>query len=141
MGSRRKARELALQTLYLIDITSLPANKAFDGILRGQEMDGKTLAFSKSLVEGAKTNADLLDQTIMKYSENWEIKRMAALDRNLLRLGAYEIIFETDTPVSVIIDEAVEMAKTFSTQDSGKFVNGILDKIKNERNQKINTSS
>ena len=73
-----------------------------------------------------------LDALIKKYAQNWEMDRMAALDRNLLRLGAYEIIFELDTPVSVIIDEAVEMAKAFSTPDSGKFVNGILDRIRKD---------
>ncbi len=79
------------------------------------------------------THRSLLDQLIAKYAENWEIGRMAAIDRNVLRLAAFELLNELDTPVSVVIDEAVEIAKTYSTQDSGKFVNGILDKIKAER--------
>jgi N utilization substance protein B len=72
---------------------------------------------------------------VQAYAANWELKRMAALDRNILRLAAYELIYELDTPETVIINEAVEIAKAYSTDDSGKFVNGILDKLKSQRNK------
>lgn len=133
MGSRRKGRELALQALYLADISDLPEQRAFRSLTRGGHIDDKGKEFAEALAAGALAQIEKLDEVIKKYAQNWDIKRMAALDRNILRLGAYEILFETDTPVSVIIDEAVEIAKTFSTAESGKFVNGILDRIKDER--------
>jgi N utilization substance protein B len=85
------------------------------------------------LARGALAHRPALDAVIAKVAENWEIGRMAAIDRNILRLAAFELMHSLETPVSVVIDEAVEIAKTYSTQDSGKFVNGILDKIKTER--------
>lgn len=133
MGVRRKGREFALQMLYLVDVTKLPAEKIVDGVTAGENLDEKSVAFARDLAFGALNNKTALDELIKKYAKNWEMERMAALDRNILRMGAYEIVYQTDTPVSVIIDEAVEIAKTFSTPDSGKFVNGILDKIKLER--------
>lgn len=133
MGARRKGREYALQALYLTDITGVGAEKAFASVTQTDELDPRTREFAKNLTVGAVDNRKQLDEMIKKYAQNWEIGRMAALDRNILRLGAYELMFELDTPISVIIDEAVEIAKTFSTADSGKFVNGILDKIKGER--------
>ena len=135
MGSRRKGRELALQALYLADISDLPEQRAFRSLVRGGQIDDKGKEFAEALAAGALAQIEKLDEMIRKYAQNWDIKRMAALDRNILRLGAYEILFETDTPVSVIIDEAVEIAKTFSTAESGKFVNGILDRIKDERKE------
>ncbi len=133
MGVRRKGRELALQALYLVDVAKFPAIKAINTILSGADVEPQIAAFARKLAEGAGGRMDELSELVMKYAKNWELNRMAALDRNILRLGAYEILFETDTPISVIIDEAVEIAKEFSTDDSGKFVNGILDKLKNER--------
>ena len=133
MGARRKAREYALQALYLADITDLTMEKALDGVLKSNDIEEKIKTFAKKLATETFAQRETLDQAIVKYSENWEMSRMAVLDRNLIRLGAYELLNELDTPVSVIIDEAVEMAKIFSTEDSGKFVNGILDKIKREK--------
>jgi len=133
MGSRRKSREFALQALYLADVCKMPLEQALNRITYGGNVEKPILAFAKTLGKGTIENQAELDEAIKKYAKNWEMTRMAALDRNILRLGAYEILYEKDTPVSVIIDEAVEIAKTFSTDDSGKFVNGILDKIKLER--------
>lgn len=134
MGTRRKGREVALQILYLADVSKVAPEKALRSVTKGEEeIDDKTIEFARSLSFGAIEHQAKLDEMIKKYTRNWEIGRMAALDRNILRLGSYELLFETGTPVSVIIDEAVEIAKTYSTADSGKFVNGILDKIKGER--------
>ena len=133
MGLRRKAREMALEVLYLCDVSSLSREKAMVGVLKSSDLDSKTKIFMNRLIEGVLDKRETLDNIIIKYSENWEMKRMAALDRNILRLGSYELLYEKETPVSVVIDEAVEIAKSFSTPDSGKFVNGILDKVKNER--------
>jgi transcription antitermination protein NusB len=136
MGTRRKGREFALQALYLADLTKLTQDKAFRCLTYGGSVDDKVRDFARDLAAGTTREAERLDEVIRKYAQNWDIARMAALDRNILRLGAYEILFELDTPVSVIIDEAVEIAKEYSTADSGKFVNGILDRIKDERKKK-----
>ncbi len=133
MGARRQGREFALQSLYLTDVSNITPEKALAGVLHGQEVDEKIQAFARRLTLGTIENRPALDDLIKKYARNWELERMAALDRNILRLGAFEMLHELDTPISVIIDEAVEIAKTYSTDDSGKFVNGILDKIKTER--------
>lgn len=133
MGARRKAREYALQALYLVDITSLTMEKALRGVMKADEIEEKTKEFATTLATQAHAHRQELDATIVKYTENWEMSRMAVLDRNLLRLGAYELMYQPETPISVIINEAVEIAKDFSTEDSGKFINGILDQIKRER--------
>lgn len=133
MGARRKGRELALQALYLVDVAKFPGEKAINTILSGADVETQIATFARKLANGAASKWDEITAHIVNNAKNWELSRMAALDRNILRLGIYEILYELDTPVSVIIDEAVEIAKEFSTDDSGKFVNGILDKIKNER--------
>jgi N utilization substance protein B len=135
MGIRRKSREMALQYLYLIDAAKLEPEEAKKALFSSDRMPDKIREFGVHLGEGAFTHRDELDALITKYAENWEMKRMTAVDRNLMRLSAFELVFELETPISVIIDEAVEIAKTFSTEESGKFVNGILDKIKSERKQ------
>ncbi|MCG3203398.1 MAG: Transcription antitermination protein NusB [Elusimicrobia bacterium] len=135
MGARRKGREYALQILYLMDIARLDQEKAIRAVLYGAQPEKQIADFSRRLVEGTALVMEKLDGLIQKCAKNWELKRMAALDRNILRLGAFELLHELETPVSVIIDEAVEIAKIFSTDESGKFVNGILDKIKNERQE------
>lgn len=133
MGSRRQSRVFALQTLYLMDTCTLSFDDAFGIIWYKQHEPEKIRSFAHELAEGASSNLEYLDSLIVQYAENWELKRMASIDRNILRLSAYELIYCTNTPVSVVIDEAVEIAKEYSTPDSGKFVNGILDKIKNDR--------
>ena len=133
MGVRRQGREFALQALYLSDLTKLTSEEALRRLQSGEKLNPKAIEFAQTLIQGTEANKKDLDTLIKKFSQNWDIKRMANLDRNILRLGTYELLHEKDTPVSVIIDEAVEIAKTYSTNDSGKFVNGILDKIKNNR--------
>ena len=93
----------------------------------------KTREFARRLAQGALDHQPAIDAVIRKYAENWEMSRMAAIDRGVLRLAAYELVHEIDTPINVIINEAVEIAKIYSTAESSKFVNGILDKIKLER--------
>lgn len=133
MGLRRQAREAALQILFLSDIAHLSGERAAAIIWAGADFPPRAKHFADALAEGTLKHRPEIDHLIAKYAENWEIGRMAAVDRNVLRLAAFELLHELETPVSVVIDEAVEIAKTFSTQDSGKFVNGILDKIKTER--------
>lgn len=133
MGVRRQAREAALQILYMMDIAKMPLGDASNMIWGGVDLPPKAKEFADMLARGTSEQRPTLDQIIVKYAANWELHRMAAIDRNLLRLASYELLHHSDTPISVVIDEAVEIAKSFSTLDSGKFVNGILDKIKLER--------
>jgi transcription antitermination protein NusB len=133
MGTRRQSRESALQILYLMDVGGLSLEDAARVYWRDNPMPLRARAFADELARGAAGKLKELDALIVKYAENWELSRMAAVDRNILRMAAYELVHHLDTPVSVAIDEAVEIAKAYSTQDSGKFVNGILDKIKLER--------
>ncbi len=133
MGARRQAREAALQILYLVDVGNFSPEEAAKALWRDNPLPPRARTFADELAAGAAGRLKELDAFITKYAENWELSRMAAVDRNILRLAAYELLSHKDTPVSVVIDEAVEIAKAYSTQDSGKFVNGILDKIKLER--------
>jgi N utilization substance protein B len=133
LGSRRLGREAALQVLYLKDV-SRNTLKAFpEPVWSADPLTPKTLEFAQRLAQGASFHQSAIDPLIKKYAENWEISRMAAIDRCILRLAAYELLHELDTPINVIINEAVEIAKKYSTGESSKFVNGILDKIKLER--------
>ena len=91
-----------------------------------------TRIFADKLIRGVLENRDSLDQQIQQHAQNWDLNRMAVVDRNILRLAIYEMLFRDDIPPIVSINEAVDVAKKYSTQDSGKFVNGILDKIKSE---------
>jgi N utilization substance protein B len=132
MGSRRQAREMALQALYLHDTCGYEQDKALRAVTEENHPDAVN-AFCRHLVEGVLGREPEIDAILSKYTENWDLRRMASVDRNILRLSAFEILSDHETPVSVIIDEAIEIAKTYSTEDSGKFVNGILDKVKQER--------
>ena len=132
MGSRREGREMALQVLYLSDTCSLEPEEALKSAVNDQ-IPRPVQVFCAHLVAGVHEQRGAIDKILAQYAQNWDLKRMAVIDRNILRLSTYEILNDLDTPLSVIIDEAIEIAKTYSTEDSGKFVNGILDKIKAER--------
>ena len=133
MSTRRQARECALQMLYTFDNCQMDEKnifKCFDEIL---PVESAYREFAVNIFRGVCSYQDRIDSLIEKYADNWEIDRMATIDRNIMRIAAYEMLYTKDTPVSVIIDEAVEIAKRFSNKDSSKFVNGILDKLKDER--------
>lgn len=132
-GSRRQSREAALQVLYLKDVSRNQLDRIPERAWSDEPLDSKSRAFAGHLAEGALSHQESLDRMIEKYAQNWNLGRMAAIDRCLLRLAAFELVYEIDTPINVIINEAVDIAKKFSTSESGKFVNGILDKIKLER--------
>ncbi len=134
MGSRRHAREIALQMLYLCDNCRCTPTDARNSILNGLgSLPQAVRSFSLQLFDGIAGKKEELDAIIEQSAENWEMNRMACIDRNILRLAAFEITDMKDTPINVIINEAVEIAKRFSTDDSGKFVNGILDNMKTAR--------
>jgi len=135
MRKRTLAREFALQVLYQLDITGDNCDTALDNFwLHAEEnIEQSVKDFTALLVRGVAENLNLLDTKITQYAANWHLKRMAVVDRNILRLSCYELIFRTDIPPKVSINEAVDLAKKFSGVEAGKFVNGILDKIKQEK--------
>jgi len=133
MGKRRKGRELALQLLYQLDVQGegSPAPH-FDEFWTRHPVDAEVRDFAEALVRGTKLHEAKIDELISQYAEHWELERMAVVDRNILRAGIFEILWATDVPPKVAINEALEVAKKFSTQESSRFINGILDRIHKE---------
>ena len=130
MGKRTKARECAVQMLYQWDLTREPMDRVIGLFWQVRSSTEETKGRAERLVRGAQAVVGSLDEAITKASTNWRFERIAAVDRNILRIGAYELMKEPETPASVIIDEAVEMAKRFGEADSPSFVNGVLDAIR-----------
>ena len=127
---------MVLQALYLSDISKLPASEAFTGVIIGKDgLDEVSEKFGRELVEGTIRHKQEIDAFIQTTAENWEMSRMAAVDRCILRLASYELLHHPETPISVVIDEALEIAKKYSSENSASFINGILDKIKSKRPQ------
>lgn len=130
MRKRTKAREYALKILYAIDITGKDPDKCIEDFWSGnEEPDKEVKGFTDSIVMGVYENRAQIDKVITEYATNWELKRMAVIDRNVLRAAAYELLFRDDIPPKVAINEAIDVAKKYGDKDSGKFVNGVLDKI------------
>jgi transcription antitermination protein NusB len=131
-GTRHKARECALQMLFAADIVKVQdryVTAPFWNELGDPALDDKTREFSDRLVLGALKNLEFIDEKIKTRAEHWRIERMALVDRNVLRLAVYEFLYE-DTPHTVVINEALEIARRFSTFEATQFINGILDAIK-----------
>ncbi len=131
---RTKARELALQLLFAIETSQSDSDEVIS--IFWQEYKNtlpEIKEFAEILIRGVSKSLSKIDAMIASHLDNWEFSRIAIVDRNILRLGIFELLEIKDTPKAVVINEAVELAKTFSTQDSPKFINGILDKIMGER--------
>ncbi|GAB4137776.1 MAG: transcription antitermination factor NusB [Planctomycetaceae bacterium] len=128
MTRRRRAREVCLQMLYQTDVNPDVSAETVRELIREQIASSAMREFCWELFAGVMESRPLLDDRIQSVAENWSLKRMAPTDRNTLRLGAFEILF-TETPKSVVINEAVELARKFGTDQSPQFVNGILDKL------------
>ncbi len=133
MGTRREGREICLQYLYLWDICGLKPQEITS--LTKSVKDPQAFEFADKLLEEITAKQANIDQTIEQNALNWKLSRMAAVDRNILRIATLELLHMPETPIKVIINEAVEIAKKFSTDESGKFVNGVLDKIAKLRDQ------
>ena len=133
MKKRTRARELTLQFLYQLDLRGDELFAEARDYLRAEERDGETTRFAMRLIEGTWENWEEIDRTIQSVAQNWNIARMAVIDRNVLRLGTYELVHCPDIPPKVAINEAIELGKRFSTANSGAFINGILDKIMNRK--------
>lgn len=134
MGRRRLSREIVLQALYLVDSSKVGPSEAFLIVTaKLEERDLKVLVFAQEILHGTAKERAALDERIQAHATNWAIERMAVVDRTILRMAAYELIHRPETPVSVVIDEALEIAKKYSSEDSSRFINGILDKLKQYR--------
>jgi transcription antitermination factor NusB len=129
---RTRARELVLRALYLIDVRGPEALAEVPAFFAAKTNDPDVLAFARQVFDGIVEHRDELDAKIANVAENWQIHRMAVIDRNLLRLGTFEFTHLADVPPKVSINEAIDLAKRYSTADSGAFVNGILDKLRTE---------
>lgn len=137
MRKRTKARECALKILYAVDITKDEPKKCIDIFWRDHEdTEAETRDFANQLVLGVSKNIDLINKVITRYATNWQLKRMAVIDRNILRFATYELLFMEEIPPKVSINEAIDIAKKYGDKDSGKFVNGILDKINKTESKK-----
>ena len=134
MLERTRARRQALQILYQRDVTGETVNRILAQKIYSLE-DGEPDGFCIELVEGVERYSDGIDATISEVSQNWVLSRMPFVDRNILRLATYEILYDTEVPPSVAINEAVELAKVYGGDDSSKFVNGVLGKIALKRVQ------
>jgi N utilization substance protein B len=129
MGSRRKARELALQMLFQFDMSGNPPAVILTTFEELQKVKPPVRDFAAKILEGTVSHIDEIDAMIVQQADNWRLSRMAVVDRNIIRMSIYEFLHEPDTPKLVIIDEAIEIAKKFGTQKSSQFINGILDGI------------
>ena len=129
MGMRTKARECAFQMLYQWDITREPMDRVAGLFWQVRTATPETKTMAERLARGGQAEVASLDEAIAAASTNWRFERIAAVDRNILRIAAYELMKEPQTPSKVIIDEAVEMAKRFGEADSPPFVNGVLDAV------------
>lgn len=129
MGRRREARRRAALILYQADVSARPAAEVLEERV---ELGEALPRFTRELVLGVEERLAELDALIGRFAEGWTVERMAAVDRALLRLAAYEILYREDVPAAVAIDEAVTAAKELSTEDSGRFVNGVLGRIARE---------
>jgi N utilization substance protein B len=130
MGSRRKARELALQMLFQWDLGRHSPEHVISSFLEAQKVDADVAYFARALFEGTVAEVEVLDRRVRQHAEHWRLERMAAVDRNLLRLALYELLHCPDTPPAVVINEALEIARRYSGKDSVEFVNGVLDAIR-----------
>ncbi|MBI1952952.1 MAG: transcription antitermination factor NusB [Candidatus Omnitrophica bacterium] len=128
-GRRSRAREAALKILYQLDITKDPPEEGLAIFLKNHRVPVSSRAFLEALVRGTAGHLAEIDSLLSKYATNWSLNRMAVVDRNILRLAAFELLFGNETPPKVAINEAVELAKRFGSPDSSKFVNGVLDSL------------
>lgn len=129
MGIRREGRELALQALYSMDLNPLEMRTTLQLFRENVKTKGNVRAFAEDLVAGVITHRQEIDRLIEEKSKNWAISRMGKVDLNILRLAAFELNYRNDIPKNVTINEAIEVAKKFGTEESPSFVNGILDEL------------
>jgi transcription antitermination protein NusB len=128
--SRSRCRELALQFLYQAEFAGPDRPEALEQFWHHFQAEGAPPAYLKTLVEGVAAHLEEMDVFIVRYSEHWRLERMTVVDRNLLRLAIFELVYQPHIPPKVVINEAVEMAKRYGSETSGAFINGIMDQVR-----------
>lgn len=129
MGARTSGREAALQMLFALEASGDEIERVISGYWRETPGDPEGRDYADTVARGAAAELAAVDEAVRKASTNWRLERMARVDRNVLRLGAWELLRSRAVPRAVILDEAVELAKRFGSEDSGAFVNGVLDRV------------
>lgn len=132
MSKRSRAREVALQLLFQFDANAKAPAEAVEPFARQRLREPGLVKFCMALYQGVTEHVKEIDRRLALAAENWRVPRMAAVDRNVLRMGAYELLFQPDTPPAAAIDEAIELARRFGAADSSSFVNGVLDRLRRE---------
>ena len=133
MARRRRSREMAVKVLYQADLSGVSITEAFQIFCEHFGGSEASKLFAKELLDGIHAHLDQINSLISQFSEHWRLDRMSMVDRNVLRLAIYELLCRPDIPAKVSINEAVELGKKFGTEDSGAFVNGILDNVARDR--------
>jgi N utilization substance protein B len=128
-GTRHKARTIALQALYEVDSVGRRVDVVVDRLLAGADLSAENSDFVRGLVEGTVAHRDEIDGSIRRFAPAWPVEQIAMVDRNILRLAIFEILFDNKVPVKVAVSEAVELAKTFGSGNSARFVNGVLGSV------------
>jgi transcription antitermination protein NusB len=143
MGKRREGREVALQILFHWDLNvqKAPQEKDLDLFWELRDVIGGVRSFASTVLDGVIAHQETIDSKITKYTANYELKRISAVDRNILRMAIYEMLYAIDVPPIVAINEAIDIAKKFGTEESGKFVNGVLDRVKLDLDRPLRTAS
>lgn len=131
--SRRLAREIAFKILFQHDVGKNETEPVFSELIEENGLHQDYVPFAKELAEGTLANMQVIDELLVKYLLNWEFDRLAAVDRNVLRLAAYELLYRDDIPTAVTINEALELSKAYNSEESAKFLNGVLDKLAREK--------
>ncbi len=139
MRKRTQARECVLKVLYQTDLTQCPLEEALAAVWEFNPAEDEVRHFTERIARGTLEHLTEIDQKIVLYTENWQLDRMAVVDRNILRFATYELLFMDDIPPKVTINEAVNLAKKYSQDEAGKFVNGVLDKIHHTEVHKSDT--
>jgi len=135
MGIRRKARTIALQVLFEVDSVAHDAEQALERLSAEDSLPEEGANFARELVTGVLTNRERIDNMIQSHAPAWPVAQLAAIDRNILRLAMFEILLNNKVPVKVAINEAVELAKTFGSENSPKFINGVLGTVSAQANR------
>lgn len=135
--SRRKAREVAFKVLFQVDQVEADPHRAFRYMIQDVQLEEKDRDFSWQLVEGSLNHLEEIDEKISHFAKDWALERMSAVDKNIMRIASFEILFTEDSQSVVAIDEAIEISKRYGEENSGSFVNAILDKILGEKNEHL----
>jgi len=141
MGQRHKAREYAMQALYMYETVNSPIEELTSLTWLNKKIPENIREYTVSLINGSIEKIEFIDNIIKKYSKNWKFERLSSIDKSILRISLYSLFFTPDIPSPVVINEGVELGKTYGGESSGQFINGVLDTIKKNELEKENKLS